>query len=1507
MADIQGLVYESRFGLVVCKIHGTAIHPEAKSLQRHLRGQNHHCKGPVLKRAVDAILQLPLKSKEELRDACPAICEQPVQKVANLAVLQGWNCQMCRGHFLTTSQELCERHMSKTHGQRSRSRSTQWEKCLLQTFFSMTSDRQYFRIAEEPRCEEGIQDTPNDEPDLQAALDDPSTQEFLLQSQERRKRHEQITADTSNRVPDPNHGQGTELWMAKLGIDQYVAGLHKDEMAKSYKDEGGEEHTGLSDLQITSTRILRETWQTCQVGASQRMTDPQAARISSFWHQADPEGKAKTFRRVVQKDTLTKYINHWSQMLTFCWNGWREELFRKSIVALSQGDGDQAELIDRFLYLSPPVRCGLQAVATASNSSSNTDEKVELLTTAVTELSQALIEQHLAKSPFRSPILAYAAMLSVDGKSGSWEEPGSFNSYLSALVYCGQLWIFRFACNAADVRHLTDVVEDDFDDGLDEELDRYMQSYFTNTVSKPLAYVLLWRRRLFGIAPLTMVNRPAWWNLQRSAITYQGITVTMDQVRHLCRFTIDRARSLLFDDLMFGATHIPKIMPQHLQENDSVREKGWWFAHHPENAVHLSRHNDVLIEHVLATPELREIYLQDSAVSECECPRISWRPNSIRLYEELAQSFLKDMAVAIHFSAGPPVRAPEFTTPMWRNSEQLRHIQLRHGQVMIHLVEHKMMATTGKNVNNIRFLCDELSELLVNYLVYVVPVLEAMTWQDSIEHSVSPFLWSDSEGKRWSPDGFGNMLKAACRRAGVPAIGTSVWRQMSSSVINTHFDEDDHVALLAAQDREESEEVDEDGKDRTAATLVSMSNHSLRTHRNAYANVSPFANVWDGKLVKSYQASRAWARFFGLGVEEATMNEPDKERKRRGSSIGGKGVASKVLRIGVHYPRRYWSDGALLHEARKLYQSERVQWRCPEQQQAMRLVANNSPEVLLVMATGAGKSMMFILGSSLPGARTTVVIVPLVLLRLDLIRRCEEMKLRPIVWANHRDTPGIDGQPTLLFVSVEVAARHTFRQYAQKLYDSGNLHRFVLDECHLIHTSAHYRKFMTQLNELRQYTVPFVYMTATLPPRLERVLFQKHHIGSRVSIVRGCTKRPNLHYSVWYLQPGKDESFLEHACTEIQQRWELLSKSDWIEPRAIVFVRSRTDAEEAAKRLQATFYHREIGSVEEKEARLRAWISGESGSPFLVGTTAAGSGVDYAHVRWVIHLEDPYGLVDYAQESGRAGRDGDAAGASIFMRRDPCKPPPPTPLDHYDPADDLAMKMYLEGKECRRLCMARELDHEDEWVECQEGDILCDVCDGKGAATKTAEMMRTESRKEEHLGGLIRHRHEQMSDQQEMDEYRWRVSQVRDGCMICKVLGCRREWRHRINRCGQQQTQEYFRCKKQATQRCPRWMADFAACFKCGQPQWLCLGWGDRNEGSDRECKYADLAIPVVWAMWMAGGEERMRVERAVEVKIASAEEAILAAGRGSRLGGERCIVGVQILAEQLGRWQGTE
>ncbi|KAK0302992.1 hypothetical protein LTR82_017701 [Friedmanniomyces endolithicus] len=50
-------------------------------------------------------------------------------------------------------------------------------------------------------------------------------------------------------------------------------------------------------------------------------------------------------------------------------------------------------------------------------------------------------------------------------------------------------------------------------------------------------------------------------------------------------------------------------------------------------------------------------------------------------------------------------------------------------------------------------------------------------------------------------------------------------------------------------------------------------------------------------------------------------------------------------------------------------------------------------QVVAILPTGAGKSMLFMLPCTLPDAGTNILIVPLVALRADLIRRVRELKI----------------------------------------------------------------------------------------------------------------------------------------------------------------------------------------------------------------------------------------------------------------------------------------------------------------------------------------------------------------------------------------------------------------------------------------------------------------------------------------------------------------------------------
>lgn len=143
---MEDLYLEPTFSFLVCKVHGYGIHPTKAGITRHLRGEGHYCRGNALKQAVSTLTSLPLASLESLRAKQPAVDTQPIAPpLGHLKVLRGWYCLPCTGRFLTTSVELVQRHAATEHGRR-RGEPELWEVCELQTFFSETKDRRYFRV-----------------------------------------------------------------------------------------------------------------------------------------------------------------------------------------------------------------------------------------------------------------------------------------------------------------------------------------------------------------------------------------------------------------------------------------------------------------------------------------------------------------------------------------------------------------------------------------------------------------------------------------------------------------------------------------------------------------------------------------------------------------------------------------------------------------------------------------------------------------------------------------------------------------------------------------------------------------------------------------------------------------------------------------------------------------------------------------------------------------------------------------------------------------------------------------------------------------------------------------------------------------------------------------------------------------------------------------------------------------------------------------------------------------
>jgi hypothetical protein len=234
------------------------------------------------------------------------------------------------------------------------------------------------------------------------------------------------------------------------------------------------------------------------------------------------------------------------------------------------------------------------------------------------------------------------------------------------------------------------------------------------------------------------------------------------------------------------------------------------------------------------------------------------------------------------------------------------------------------------------------------------------------------------------------------------------------------------------------------------------------------------------------------------------------------------------------------------------------------------------------------------------------------------------------------------------------------------------------------------------------------------------------------------------------------------------------------------------------------------------------------------GTSALGTGVDYPDIVYVLHVGVPYGMIDFAQESGRAGRGGDAVDSVILAEKEEVG----RPEDASQSVDESVMRAFVYSKGCRRAIMSSYLDGCE--VECRMQD--CAACDRCGE--EIAEWHRWQQR-----------------EGREMQVVQEVLDELVDGCAACWVTRQREDnedwYLHSQAECSMGPPElsidgcDNFR-------RGLRYAKDSHTCFKCGISQRLC----NRRKGSKEKCQWTGVAMPILIAAMGAGQEGEVILKR---------------------------------------------
>lgn len=339
----------------------------------------------------------------------------------------------------------------------------------------------------------------------------------------------------------------------------------------------------------------------------------------------------------------------------------------------------------------------------------------------------------------------------------------------------------------------------------------------------------------------------------------------------------------------------------------------------------------------------------------------------------------------------------------------------------------------------------------------------------------------------------------------------------------------------------------------------------------------------------------------------------------------------------------------------------------PGQAEAIDAVVSGR-DTLVVFPTGAGKSAVYqIAGCELGG--TTVVISPLLALQRDQIDSIDAAPDAPAAVALNSRTgaaakkkawAAIEGPDSVYaFLAPEQLANDEVFDRLSK----ADVRLVVIDEAHCVSAWGHdfrpdYARIGDAIEALGHPPVLALTATASAPVRddiVESLGMREPHLE-----VRGMD-RPEIHMAV-----------RRHEHDADKRRAVIADVQDAGGP-ALLYVATRKGTDSYAEELRelglrAAAYHGAMAQKKRDEVH-SAWSAGEL--DVVVATSAFGMGVDKSDVRLVVHADVTESLDSYAQEIGRAARDGQPARAILHYR-----------------AEDFSLRSFFAGGHTKRADIA---------------------------------------------------------------------------------------------------------------------------------------------------------------------------------------------------------------------------
>jgi superfamily II DNA helicase RecQ len=1360
---VDWLVYHPAYKVLVCKVHGFAI----SKLSSHLSKQHSDidCKSRNAIIVEYSGLELRRPSNADFRYG-PT---NPIPAIDSLTIHKGLACQdyqQCQ--FLSINRKMLKVHCKEEHQwELSKTDPKHWSEVKLQTFFTVPGNAVHYFCVTVPsaRAQEADVGTRRGRPNCQLVDD---IKEQWAHEKEQQEKMQKVLAEGVDKHETTN-------WLKRAAWRTHFKERDLAEIYACSRMPGRED----DELRRMAAAMNRLFFSRCVDGLKSM---PLMTRLLLASPHHD-DAHSRPFGPLQEKASMDRNLIYWTRFFCYCLN----------VLHL-----DDAELFEEHgFHFTAAQRRSLERLweHLKDEDYSEGDLEEELL-----QVSASFWMQRLDGDPFLSPLWHFVGVLGIDGESGQFRPAHLFTYMLAGLVYVGRALLGEWAIPTAERPGMED---------LGERFAQVRNTWLCKATYSPMGYIL--SLLLYGrkIAQETGSRLMVSWSKQGELMYFMGKPIAMDDIRSMVAEMTTDAEDLLWDSLMFkeGDDVRFKIPLASIEDDLTQTQRGKSFIH----SNGLAGKEVEMLEDLVNGRRKRE-FLDNNG---------QWKWKRIEKYNKTAKKFEELLLLLVQESWGQPGCGEEVTGMRLVNGiNRDRSVFVIDGEVVLVTQYHKSLAHFDSPKVIPRFLPERVGQLMVMYMVYIRPLTdrwEADRW--ALYDKMNPpsdFIWHGETGP-WESSRMSRAMAKWTHHYMGRRITLQDWRHIAIAISKK-------LARVQGSAKADFEDDDDDDAERYEIPDDLAACHTGRTAANYGVTIDVLKRLTADSLEIFGQVSHRWHKFLHL------IGEPSSQ-----SSLKRKGAADvreltplkrpKVLHL--EKPNSEASkDQLILQALRTVLRDEHAQFRTAQQEEAVRLAAAKETPLVVILPTGGGKSLIFMVPAMLSGSGVTIVVAPYAELKRQLVTRCTDAGLDCKHWPEARDS-----WPRVVLVSAEAASSDDFLQWAADL-------RVRIDECHLTFTAAdEYRRKLRGLVLLRNLGCPFVFLTGTLPPLCQREFEEAMQLQNPLYI-RASSHRVKAQYSVLRVRNGRGPM---EAKKLVDARLGSLAPGE----KGVIYCTSHAKCKALARQLGCHYYHgnpkdSDAHFLAQREVGFQAWLRGES--PYIVATAALGTGIDVPGITHVVHLEAPHSIIDYAQEAGRAGRAGERVAAVIIVE-DKDWPAEDSKKDSGLELKTREVNSLIRTKGCRRSILGRSLDND--LRDCKGiGAVLCDNCQREELLWKS-ELSSQGLIMSQAYGRKVARGLEQMEAAlEEVAELgQW-------GCRICWMFkgpgsGSQHTWMEcsEIEECLSFQGCMEF--QRKINYRRDR-QGQFLSCFYCHVSQELCPD-GYKTKGTT--CRWKQVVMPVALAV----------------------------------------------------------